>query len=91
MSLIPRGGDTIWGTLDWSPEEGSVCLSGKEESDHSKGINYGRMISFGRDVAEAPASDIDQIDFRVSYVSYICIPCLFLNTENSHYWFRQLG
>jgi phospholipid:diacylglycerol acyltransferase len=91
MSLIPRGGDTIWGTLDWSPEEGSVCPSGKEESDHSKGINYGRMISFGRDVAEAPASDIDQIDFRVSYVSYICIPCLFLNTENSHYWFRQLG
>lgn len=75
MSLIPRGGDTIWGTLDWSPEEGSVCPPGKEGSD-SKGINYGRMISFGKEVAEAPACDIDQIDFRVSYITHICIMCL---------------
>uniref|UniRef100_A0A2N9IXW9 Phospholipid:diacylglycerol acyltransferase n=1 Tax=Fagus sylvatica TaxID=28930 RepID=A0A2N9IXW9_FAGSY len=24
MSMIPKGGDTIWGDLDWSPEEGFV-------------------------------------------------------------------
>ncbi|KAJ4816588.1 phospholipid:diacylglycerol acyltransferase [Rhynchospora pubera] len=62
MSLIPKGGDTIWGGLDWSPEEGSVCPPDKEE--YSNGINYGRMISFGKDIAEAPATEIDQIDFR---------------------------
>lgn len=25
ISLIPKGGETIWGNLDWSPEEGYNC------------------------------------------------------------------
>lgn len=87
MSLIPKGGDTIWGGLDWAPEEGSMCPPGKEESDRSNGINYGRMISFGKEVAEAPVSDIEQVDFRVSYITYTSILCLSLHTENSCFGF----
>lgn len=83
MSMIPRGGDTIWGALDWSPEEGSVCPPDKEDSNRSIGMNYGRMISFGKDVADAPASDIDQIDFRVSYVTYIGILCSSLHMKTA--------
>lgn len=81
MSMIPKGGDTIWGGLDWSPEEGYVCSSKKQKNNdsgvskdvdtdkadfHSQKVNYGRIVSFGKDVAEAPASKIERIDFRVS-------------------------
>ncbi|XP_050233148.1 phospholipid:diacylglycerol acyltransferase 1-like [Mercurialis annua] len=79
MSMIPRGGDTIWGDVDWSPEEGYIHRKRKqtnnatdntnqdgEESEISqkKSVKYGRMISFGKDVAEAPSSEIERIDFR---------------------------
>ncbi|KAL3632950.1 Phospholipid:diacylglycerol acyltransferase 1 [Castilleja foliolosa] len=79
MSMIPKGGDTIWGGLDWSPEEGYVPSSGKhnanktENSSHTEDENvesktkhahYGRMISFGKDVADADSSEIHRIDFR---------------------------
>ncbi|KAJ3695563.1 hypothetical protein LUZ60_000940 [Juncus effusus] len=64
MSMIPKGGDTIWGGVDWSPEEGSECLTKKDKTDHAKGVHYGRIISFGQDVAEAHHSKIEQIDFR---------------------------
>nr|GMC78091.1 phospholipid:diacylglycerol acyltransferase 1-like [Ipomoea batatas] len=79
MSMIPRGGNTIWGGLDWSPEEGySPCrrkhknnttqISGHDgnlnvESNASK-VTYGRMISFGRDAAKADLSELKRIDFR---------------------------
>ena len=81
MSMIPKGGATIWGDLDWSPEEGYVPSMRKQknadtqkasqdglESNISqiKRTNYGRIISFGKDVAEALSSDIERIDFRVS-------------------------
>ena len=82
MSMIPRGGDTIWGGLDWSPEEGYSCGTKRERKNDSqitdqagaesavsqaRSANYGRIISFGKDVAEAPSSDIGRIDFRVIY------------------------
>jgi phospholipid:diacylglycerol acyltransferase len=81
MSMLPKGGETIWGGLDWSPEDGFECKSKKQkvnDSEVSKDVNgepvevnpepvnYGRMVSFGKDVAEAPVSDIEQIEFRVS-------------------------
>lgn len=82
MSMIPRGGNTIWGGLDWSPEEGySPCrrkhknnttqISGHDgnlnvESNASK-VTYGRMISFGRDAAKADLSELKRIDFRVFF------------------------
>lgn len=30
VSLLPKGGEAIWGNLDWSPEENCVCGSKKE-------------------------------------------------------------
>jgi len=81
MSMIPKGGDTIWGGLDWSPEDGFECKAKNQKgndtevSDGINGesvqvppepINYGRLVSFGKDVAEAPSSKIERIEFRVS-------------------------
>lgn len=84
MSMIPKGGDTIWGGLDWAPEDGYECSNGQKKqqkngyngSPNRNGnktktgverprVNYGRMVSFGKDVAEAPSSVIEQLDFRV--------------------------
>ncbi|KAE8730992.1 Phospholipid:diacylglycerol acyltransferase 1 [Hibiscus syriacus] len=79
MSMIPRGGDTIWGGLDWSQEEGYSCSKKREQKNDTqitdqagaenavckaRSANYGRIISFGKFVAEAPSSDIERIDFR---------------------------
>ncbi|KAI5666503.1 hypothetical protein M9H77_16356 [Catharanthus roseus] len=30
ISLVPKGGETIWGNLDWSPEEDYECHSSKK-------------------------------------------------------------
>lgn len=79
MSMIPKGGDTIWGGLDWSPEGGSFNCSAKKLKNNGtrtghnansnlgnmKSVNYGRIISFGKDVAEAHSSKIERVDFRV--------------------------
>ncbi|GAY38476.1 hypothetical protein CUMW_037050 [Citrus unshiu] len=79
MSMLPKGGDTIWGGLDWSPEEGytpskrkqrnnDTQVANEDESEvvasQRKHVNFGRIISFGKDIAEAPSSHIDMIDFR---------------------------
>ncbi|XP_058206572.1 phospholipid:diacylglycerol acyltransferase 1-like [Rhododendron vialii] len=78
MSMIPKGGDTIWGGLDWSPEEGYECVAkkmknsdnqtagqnGKVSLDKTKRLHYGRIISFGKDVADAESSKIERMDFR---------------------------
>lgn len=75
--MIPKGGDTIWGGLDWSPEGGSSDCNPKKlknNSTHNTGhnanndkkcVNYGRIISFGKDVAESHSSKIERVDFRV--------------------------
>lgn len=79
MSMIPKGGDTIWGGMDWSPEEGycpskrksrnndtqTEMQNGDQNGASKANVNYGRIISFGKDVAEAPSTDIERIDFRV--------------------------
>ncbi|KAI7741171.1 hypothetical protein M8C21_019350 [Ambrosia artemisiifolia] len=74
MSMIPKGGETIWGGLDWSPEEGyfpnntrknKTSVSSQNESNsEARNTNYGRFISFGRDAAELHSSQIKRIDFR---------------------------
>lgn len=78
MSMIPKGGDTIWGGLDWSPEVSNSCSVKKHKNNdtHSafktdkenlgfvKKINYGRLISFGKDVAELHSSKLERLDFR---------------------------
>lgn len=79
MSMLLKGGDTIWGGLDMSPEEGHVCSSKKNGNDqtagHNKTLNlinsscakYGRIISFGMGVAALHSSEIESADFRVTF------------------------
>lgn len=76
MSMIPKGGDTIWGGLDWSPEEDYDCGLKKlkindTQTPHSNGngkhVNFGRMVSFGKDMSEAHSSEIERVDFRVIF------------------------
>lgn len=79
MSMIPRGGDTIWGGLDWSPEDGYAPSRRKKNENNTdnsidteddtpvtkkNNVYYGRMISFGKDMADAVSSDIQRIEFR---------------------------
>lgn len=81
MSMIPRGGATIWGDLDWSPDEGYTPSKRRQRNNDTKNdiqeviengisqkksVKYGRIISFGKDVAEAQSSHIERIEFRVS-------------------------
>lgn len=88
MSMIPKGGETIWGGLDWSPEEGYLPKNKTHENIHNsfcsqnesdnkecqaRHPNYGRIISFGRDVAETHSSNFERIDFRVRFL--ISIKC----------------
>lgn len=81
MSMIPKGGDTIWGGLDWSPEGHFNCVTRKPKNNgnqtviknaksngsSTKGINNGRIISFGKDVAALHSSKIERVDFRVMF------------------------
>ncbi|KAJ3677070.1 hypothetical protein LUZ60_002794 [Juncus effusus] len=80
ISMIPKGGETIWGSMDLAPEDGHRCptngyrkevkrKSNESRSDETEGIgrkrvNYGRIISFGKEVAEAPSEEVVQLDFR---------------------------
>lgn len=90
MSMIPKGGDAIWGGLDWSPEETDKCSkkpknnvsniagqNGNENSVKMKKVKYGRIISFGKDVAEAPSSKIKRVDFRVIFNLKFIIYCYY--------------
>lgn len=86
MSMIPKGGDTIWGGTDWSPEEGychgtrnqrnnnDTRVSGENETEslvsQEKHANYGRIISFGKDMAEASTLELNRIDFRVRSLGF---------------------
>ncbi|KAG6418361.1 hypothetical protein SASPL_120564 [Salvia splendens] len=74
MSMIPKGGDTIWGDLDSSPEDDYLPSKRRqnatdEAKDGSsepkrKRKHYGRIISFGKDIAEADSSEINRVNFR---------------------------
>ncbi|KAL5698292.1 phospholipid:diacylglycerol acyltransferase [Ranunculus cassubicifolius] len=79
MSMIPKGGDTIWGGLDWSPEEDYTCKPKKPKQNDTdvaanngtenagsktEKLHYGRLISFGKDIADAHSSTIERTDFR---------------------------
>jgi phospholipid:diacylglycerol acyltransferase len=93
MSMIPKGGDTIWGNFEVSPEDGFEFKAKKQKNNDSEvskdvngenvkvqpePVNYGRLVSFGKEVAEAPSSEIEQIEFRVSIQKHVGILCLLL-------------
>nr|XP_043623365.1 phospholipid:diacylglycerol acyltransferase 1-like [Erigeron canadensis]XP_043623366.1 phospholipid:diacylglycerol acyltransferase 1-like [Erigeron canadensis] len=77
MSLIPKGGDLIWGTLDWAPEADHDCAVKKvkkndtqavDENDVGigdvKSLNYGRIISFGKNISEIHSSKVERVEFK---------------------------
>lgn len=84
MSMLPKGGETIWGDLDWSPEEGSDCHTKRDRNDEVHDLTnssaetqrptekplarYGRIISFGKDAAELPSSEIVMSDYKVIFL-----------------------
>lgn len=62
LSLLPKGGETVWGNLDWSPEEGHVCdpatinykgnnTDGIEAFQVQESTNYGPIVSFQNKVS----------------------------------------
>ncbi|XP_027106777.2 putative phospholipid:diacylglycerol acyltransferase 2 [Coffea arabica] len=64
ISLLPKGGETIWGNLDWSPEEGHVCDSLKKRqlqasasddkgnnSDSRRAFHVKELTKYGRIVS----------------------------------------
>ncbi|GKV13935.1 hypothetical protein SLEP1_g24894 [Rubroshorea leprosula] len=77
MSMIPKGGETIWVGLDWSPERGFNCAgkrlknnythnqNANESFANTQNVNYGRIISFGKDVAELHSSKFESVNFRL--------------------------
>lgn len=87
VSLLPKGGETIWGNLDWSAEEGhgfsfvkegQASMSGNN-LNNSNGkrslqvkdtVNYGRIISFGKEASQLPSSQLSSIDSKVPFSSF---------------------
>lgn len=89
VSLLPKGGETIWGNLDWSPEEGHVCGSqqkvdakvnntdGRMVFQVEESTNYGRIVSFGRTALELHSSELHTIESQVVQVMSINILILY--------------
>ncbi|XWS28639.1 hypothetical protein CRYUN_Cryun25bG0088300 [Craigia yunnanensis] len=61
VSLVPKGGETIWGNMDWSPEEGHFCDFSKKRhsqpslsdnnvnnSDVKRGFRVKDPVKYGR-------------------------------------------
>ena len=58
MSMLPKGGNAIWGGLDWSPEQGYDCTPHPNRTAHNADVeaedpeplppvyaHYGRMVN----------------------------------------------
>ncbi|KAF7823299.1 putative phospholipid:diacylglycerol acyltransferase 2 [Senna tora] len=80
ISTMPKGGETIWGDLDWCPEEKRNCdhfVSDNGDCNSSGGSSkkgfqfkegrpskYGRIISFGKAASELPCSLLGTLDSK---------------------------
>ncbi|KAE9593158.1 putative transferase [Lupinus albus] len=56
ISLMPKGGETIWGNLDWSPKDGNNCdheKKGPVKHFASDGTQYSSYTQEGLQVKEA--------------------------------------
>lgn len=84
-SMLPKGGNAIWGDVDWSPEEGYECAPPKKEEvgefkDKDVGpsgkpvAHYGRFLSFGRELAELAKGKVAE---RVEEVGLNWLRCCF--------------
>ncbi|GAV71713.1 LACT domain-containing protein [Cephalotus follicularis] len=45
MSLLPKGGETIWGNMDWSPEDAYACDSAKRSFQLFRGDSNANKTS----------------------------------------------
>lgn len=84
MSSMPKGGETIWGNMDWSPEEGSNCDhfvgdNSYNSSGSKKGFRlkeptrYGRIISFGKAASQLPSSLLATVDSKVPHLQILFV------------------
>lgn len=86
MSMLLKGGETIWGGLDWSPEGDHECSSkNKNNNDQTMDNNrtldlanfnhtkFGRLLSFGKGFADLNSSEIASVDFRVTFRQLNCL------------------
>ncbi|XVE59490.1 hypothetical protein DITRI_Ditri05aG0050100 [Diplodiscus trichospermus] len=71
VSLLPKGGETIWGNMDWSPEEGQVCDFSKKRhpqlsldninvnnSDVKRGFRVKDPAKYGRIISFGKAASV---------------------------------
>ncbi|XP_059625281.1 putative phospholipid:diacylglycerol acyltransferase 2 [Cornus florida] len=69
ISLMPKGGETIWGNLDWSPEEGHDCNFAKKrysqhplsenntkDDDEKRGFKVKKPTKYGRIISFGKAA-----------------------------------
>lgn len=54
ISLLPKGGETIWGNKDWSPEEDCVCDSSKKR--HPPQFETKGNSTDGQNIFQVPES-----------------------------------
>ncbi|KAI9076243.1 hypothetical protein K1719_041816 [Acacia pycnantha] len=81
ISLMPKGGETIWGNLDWFPEEGNNCDHFTRDNGYDRGCKkkgfllkdltkFGRIISFGKAASQLPSSLLALLDSKELWTSY---------------------
>ncbi|KAE8733076.1 putative phospholipid:diacylglycerol acyltransferase 2 [Hibiscus syriacus] len=71
VSLMPKGGDTIWGSMDWSPKEGHVCDFSKKSHSHTslsdnnvnnsdikRGFRVKALAKYGRIISFGKAASV---------------------------------
>lgn len=59
VSLMPKGGETIWGNMDWSPEDEHVC-------DFSK-KRYFRLSLSDNNVNNSDAKQVFRVKDPIKY------------------------
>ncbi|XP_010503132.1 PREDICTED: putative phospholipid:diacylglycerol acyltransferase 2 [Camelina sativa] len=80
FSLLPKGGEAIWGNLDSHTKEGHSCIDSKRKLSQSNlhrqndGIRpeswvkepakYGRIIAFGKRASEVPSSQLNTLNTK---------------------------
>lgn len=61
-SMLPKGGDQVWGNLTWAPDD----IVNRE----STGISYGAMVTFAEEVKELSNSNESLVEDTNSYTNY---------------------
>ncbi|KAL4577010.1 hypothetical protein LXL04_013111 [Taraxacum kok-saghyz] len=91
ISLLPKGGDTIWGDLDSSPEDSQpethLTISSdkinntKPQIELKQETKYGRIVSFGKAASEQHSSNLTSHDLLKDYLLHTAANCDEMKTE----------